>query len=491
MIDPTSGEGWHGEAPAPPAAPYIPPAPRPEATSAVLDYLRALRAGLRIALLGRPAVQDLRLGPGQFWALLATSLLLACGWDWLAVDPPRRFDLWGLESTAIFFLPLLLVRTVLARLCGRPELLWRFAVLSVASDLLPDAVGNLVYWHVLPQSGGDKQHWYWLYYALMQCWSLAVSWRLLSLLDAPRSGVRRGLAAAAITALFAGLSYGMPYTGIWEKDYRAEFDRKRPPALIAEEVFSHQDELLNQALAGLAPTQPGRPSLYFVAYAPDGEQDVFRKEALYSTRLFAGRFGAAQRSLTLVNSRATVGQLPLATTVNLEQGLRAIGRKMNPQQDILFLYLTSHGSPDAELAVKLQGLSFKAFTAPRLAQILKDSGIRWKVLVVSACYSGSFIDSLRDERTLVITAARADRTSFGCSDDAEFTYFGRAYLQQALNQTSSFTEAFARARALVNQWETRDQFEHSEPQIAEGALIEAQLEQWRARLPEAVRGTTN
>ena len=87
-----------------------------------------------------------------------------------------------------------------------------------------------------------------------------------------------------------------------------------------------------------------------------------------------------------------------------------------------------------------------------------------------------------------MTAARADRTSFGCSDDAEFTYFGRAYLQQALNQTTSFTEAFAKARSLVQQWETRDQEIHSEPQIAQGALIGPKLEQWRATLPAAERG---
>jgi len=493
MSDSPTGGGWHDEAsvanPTVPLAQALPPPlPAPWPAPAWLNYVRAVGAGCRIALLGRPAVQGLRLGPGLFWALLATSLLLACGWDWLEVEAPRRFDLWGVESQAFFFLPLLLAATVLARLCSRPELLWRFAALMVAAGLLSDAVGGLAYYRVLPLMVSHKTLWYWVYYGLVQCWNLAMTWRVLSLLEAPGSWLRRGLAAAAVTALFAGLSYGMPYTDIWEKDYSAESGPRRAPSLVAEEVFSHQDELLDQALAGIAPTQPGRPSLYFVAYAPDSEQDVFRKEALYGTRLFAQRFGAAQRSLTLVNSRSTVNQLPLASAVNLDRGLRAIGRKMNPQQDILFLYLTSHGSPDAELASKLPGLSFSPFTAPRLAQILKDSGIRWKVIVVSACYSGSFVDSLKDDRTLVITAARADRTSFGCSDDAEFTYFGRAYLQQALNQTTSFTEAFAKARTLVNQWETRDQEVHSEPQMAEGALIGAQLAQWRATLPDAAPG---
>ena len=492
MSDFPSADGSHGEPPTaavPPPAPLLSPwapPPLPPRAAAWKNFLAVLWAGLRLALLGRPSLEGLRLGPGLFWALLATSLLLAGGLDWLAAEAPRQFDWWGLESQAFFFLPLLLFATVLARLSVRPELLWRFAVLVAAAGLLSDTISSLVVQHLLPQ-GQHKDRWYWVYYAFLQCWNLAVIWRLLSLLGAMGSAVRRGVAAAVVAALSAALSYYMPYSAIWDKDYSAEYEREEHPRLVAEEIFARQEQLMWQALANIAPTRPGKPSLYFVAYAPDGEQDVFRKEALYSTRLFAERFGAAQRSLTLVNSRSTVQELPLASATNLDQGLRAIGRKMNPQQDILFLYLTSHGSRDATLATELPGLSFNTFNAPRLAQILKDSGIRWKVIVVSACYSGSFLDSLKDDHTLVMTAARADRTSFGCSDDAEFTWFGRAYLEQALNQTTSFTDAFSRARTLVEQWETRDKEVHSEPQIAEGALIGAKLEQWRATLPGPAR----
>ena len=486
---PTPG-GWHGE-PAPDAAPaplppsLPPPLPAAREPSAWRNYLRAIYAGCRIALLGRPSLLGLRLGPDVFWALLATSLLLSGGLDWLAAEAPRQFDPWGLESQAFFFLPLLLFATVLARLSARPELLWRYAALVAAAGLLIDSVGGLVYQH-LPQ-GQHADRWYWVYYAFVQCWDFAVAWRVLSLLGAMGSAVRRGAAAAVVAAVSAALFHYIPYSPIWSQDYSADDAQEARPRLVAEEVFARQDQLMWQALANIAPTRPGKPSLYFVAYAPDGEQDVFRKEALYSTRLFAERFGAAQRSLTLVNSRSTVKELPLASVSNLDQGLRAIGRKMNPQQDILFLYLTSHGSRDATLATELPGLSFSSFNAPRLARMLKDSGIRWKVIVVSACYSGSFLDSLKDEHTLVMTAARADRTSFGCSDDAEFTYFGRAYLEQGLNRSTSFTEAFATARTLVEQWETRDKEVHSEPQIAEGALIGARLEQWRATLPAAGR----
>ncbi|MDR3416993.1 MAG: C13 family peptidase [Nevskia sp.] len=193
----------------------------------------------------------------------------------------------------------------------------------------------------------------------------------------------------ALPATAAAASGAVHQSAGRERDYRRDYVRRPLTPLVAEEVFARQDGLLGAALDAIAPSRPGSPGLYFVAVAPDGAQDVFRKEALYGAQLFQNRFGAAQRTLTLVNSRESVEQVPLATVTNLDRALRAIGRKMDPQQDILFLYLTSHGSRDAELVEELDYLSLTPFTATRLAQMLHDSGILWKVIVVSACYSGS------------------------------------------------------------------------------------------------------
>ena len=115
--------------------------------------------------------------------------------------------------------------------------------------------------------------------------------------------------------------------------------------------------------------------------------------------------------------------------------------------------------------------------------MLRRSGIRWKVVVVSACYSGGFIDSLRDDNTLVITAARHDRSSFGCTDNAELTYFGRAFFKEALPKSRTFREAFTRADELVAEWERKDQPKEprSLPQLRSAAPIEAQLGRWAAQ----------
>src|SRR3546814_7626032 len=64
-----------------------------------------------------------------------------------------------------------------------------------------------------------------------------------------------------------------------------------------------------------------------------------------------------------------------------------------------------------------------------------------------------------------MTASRADRVSFGCSEEANFTYFGDALFAQALNQTDDLEQAFKRAKATVAEREQADHFEASEPQI--------------------------
>ncbi len=87
------------------------------------------------------------------------------------------------------------------------------------------------------------------------------------------------------------------------------------------------------------------------------------------------------------------------------------------------------------------------------------------MLVISACYSGGFIPALKDDKTLIMTAARSDRVSFGCSEEADFTYFGDALFAKALRQTDDLKQAFTLASATVAKREKEEEFEPSEPQL--------------------------
>jgi hypothetical protein len=97
------------------------------------------------------------------------------------------------------------------------------------------------------------------------------------------------------------------------------------------------------------------------------------------------------------------------------------------------------------------------------------------VIVVSACYAGNFVEPLRNDNTIILTAAAADRTSFGCSDENDLTYFGEAFYRDALPKAASLRAAFETARAAILERETREGETHSNPQAYFGAAMEQKL----------------
>ncbi|MCX7512360.1 C13 family peptidase [Frateuria hangzhouensis] len=249
-----------------------------------------------------------------------------------------------------------------------------------------------------------------------------------------------------------------------------------------EQVLYAQPRLVDDALHELSPRIPGKTNLYLLAFAADGSEDVFRNEAEYAARLFTGRFGPTAHALVLENHAGTLARRPLATWTNLEDALDGLARAMDPQQDILLLYLTTHGSEDHTLLVDMDPLPLDQIGAQELGAILAARPFKWKVVVVNACYSGGFIPPLQGDGTLVLTAARSDRSSFGCGNDSAATYFGRAWLIDALNRTPDVIAAFAQARDEIARWEQRDQLTPSEPQMAVGKGIAEKLARWRQGL---------
>ena len=148
---------------------------------------------------------------------------------------------------------------------------------------------------------------------------------------------------------------------------------------------------------------------------------------------------------------------------------------MDTQHDVLVLYVTTHGSRNAVLATDLPPLTLYNIDPPSLKALLDEAGIRNRVLIISACYSGAFIAPLRSPDTLIMTASVADRPSFGCGAESEFTYFGDAIFNQALRRTLSFEEGFALALPAIQQREAAEGFESSRPQIAVGEAIRERL----------------
>lgn len=315
--------------------------------------------------------------------------------------------------------------------------------------------------------------------------------------DASKNMIRAALDAVPIRGTLTYAKPGPDGTEqvVWRLGRPPDEKARAKTRANVETALYSQRRLLEQAFATLKVGEPGRVNLYLLAVAGDGAQEVFRREVDYVEKQFAQRFDTADRAVTLVNSRSTAASAPMATVTSIRESLRAIAARMQVDEDILFVLLTSHGSKDHELRLRENGMELEGLRAPVLAGLLKESGIRWKVVVVSACYGGGFIDDLQDGHTLVITAARQDRRSFGCKDDNDFTYFGRAYFKESLPKASSFEDAFYRAEVLVHDWELKDvnkatqsgltlrkriDENRSLPQISSSPAVAAHLRRWWA-----------
>ena len=156
--------------------------------------------------------------------------------------------------------------------------------------------------------------------------------------------------------------------------------------------------------------------MYFLGFAGVGEQKVFAEEIALAARRVHERYDTHWRRVTLVNDRRDYDTHPLASPAALQRALHGTAQRMDRERDVLFLALSSHGKRDAKLVVTNGALPLNWLTGKDLARMLRESGIRWKVVVISACYAGAFIEHLRDDHTIVITASSPDRTSFGCND---------------------------------------------------------------------------
>lgn len=250
------------------------------------------------------------------------------------------------------------------------------------------------------------------------------------------------------------------------------------PEEIAEFALYHQAELLDKTLAALQAGDDERIELYTLGIGAYGSEEVFQREINYLEKNFPARFGSETHSIWLSNSRRDPELRPMATLTSIERSLGTLAQRMNPEQDILFFYLTSHGSRNQTVSIEQPGLKLADLSAKQLRDMLDQSGIKWRVVVLSACYSGGFIKSLENEHTLVVTAAAADKTSFGCSDNSDFTYFGDAYFKQALAETDNFIDAYSDAKKIIAEWEEREGKDPSEPQMSAGSQIKSQLANW-------------
>jgi hypothetical protein len=242
-----------------------------------------------------------------------------------------------------------------------------------------------------------------------------------------------------------------------------------------EDAMFRQAAIIDAAVERLAPQTTGKTDVFFVGVAGDGVQAVFAHEVAFARDALASKLDLNNRAVELINTREIDADTPLASAAGIRHALAQVGRRMNAEEDVLILFLTSHGTKSGMLSVRQPGWPLLDISPAALDEALRAAEIKWRIVIVSACYSGHFIDALSDDYSLVVTAARADRKSFGCRNDRELTYFGEALLRDALPTSHSLQEAIDRARALVAQREGAEDITPSEPQAYLGEKMRGKL----------------
>jgi hypothetical protein len=250
-----------------------------------------------------------------------------------------------------------------------------------------------------------------------------------------------------------------------------------PCAFAQDSVDAVQTQraLIDTQVASFADEPDPRGRVYFLGFAGVGEQRVFAEEIKLAAQRVGERYGSSKRSVLLLNDRRDLTTWPLASASSLRYSLREIARVMNRDEDVLFLALSSHGSRSAGIIVSNTGMVEQGLNARTISRLLEESGIRWRVVIVSACFSGSFVKPLANNHTIVITAAAKSRTSFGCSDERDLTYFGEAFYRDALAHSTQLRVAFEAARRDIREREQAEYFMPSQPQGFFGPLMDEKL----------------
>ena len=237
------------------------------------------------------------------------------------------------------------------------------------------------------------------------------------------------------------------------------------PEAPAQQLTEHRR--LDAALAALKPQRPGIVDAYVVVVALDGDP-VFSREAREAGRVLAQRFDAGGRTLVLANDEGASKADAPGSPETLSLALARVAELMDRNEDVLVLYSTSHGQADAGLVYRDQQRGGGVIAPARLATMLSSLGFKNRLIILQACFAGQFIPALKDSSTIVVTAAAADRSSFGCQAGNDWTYFGDALINHAFRQPLPLDIQIQRAWGLIAAAESRDQLEPSNPQVSEG-----------------------
>ncbi len=283
------------------------------------------------------------------------------------------------------------------------------------------------------------------------------------------------IAAAGVAAL---LPTAVSSQNAEQADKGLFMEQGRTPAW-----YFDQHKRVEAALTGLKPERKGVVDAYVVVAGIDAD-GVFGKEATEAGNVLSKRFDAVGRTVTLTATPGNTAS-PFANPMNLSTILAGVASKMNLKEDVLVLYTTSHGAPGIGIVFKDDPNEFGMISANRMAEMLNGLGIARRIVMISACYSGSFVPTLKSDDSIVITAASAERSSFGCHPGNDWTFFGDALINGAMRTPMPLDKTVDSAFKTISGWETSRQLTPSDPQVFIGSKAKLWLAALEKRMPMA------
>jgi hypothetical protein len=243
-------------------------------------------------------------------------------------------------------------------------------------------------------------------------------------------------------------------------------------AQIGVTVSQNQEKVMTRImLAGVAflalSASAKAQQMHYLGIAASERESVFYSEVSGAATTIGSNWNLASSQVISSSFFSKV------TYPRIAEAIRAAGDKMDKERDVLFLLVSSHGAPGGR-GIELSGGGL--MTPGQLRAALDGAGIKNRVVLVSACYSGQFVKPLSTPTTLVITAANAANPSFGCSNSRTYTYWGDAFFNYGIAQRGrDLRGAFAVAKTNVTAWERKDGERPSNPQFSAGARISSVL----------------
>ena len=402
-------------------------------------------------------------------AILLLSLLWLAGWtgiDWWERQPDPVFYPDGIPLLAWYVLAVIVLAAVLQRRSSPSPALSSCIVL--AAGIVPVPVVLVIFGTYLSPG------WFWFAAAVVALYVVLYLGRGLHTLSGRPQRVTSvlGLCFIALFAYVSDATNAIP--DVWNPQ-DAVTTISDQEAQDREAALFEQSARIDQALEAVHRDASPKPQAFFLGFAGVGDEKVFAQEIGLASRVIGERYKTTERQVALINDERDLAAAPLASVPGLAYALKGLAGHMQPDRDVLFLAISSHGSEDPAVSVANSQMPLTDLTPDDLKDALDEAGIKWRVIFISACYAGGFIEPLRDEHTVVITAAAADRTSFGCSVDSDLTYFGEAFYQDALPEAASLREAFATAKTAIAAREHEEQETPSNPQAYFGFDVEAHL----------------